>query len=95
MVSAMSAIAARMTSSVTSTTSSTSARTRSKLAAIGSLIANPPAIVVGGSLLMGRSASMLSFIAGAPLAHTPTMRVSGDRAFSQRAMPLISAPSPT
>jgi hypothetical protein len=27
---------------------------------------------------------MLSFIAGAPLAHTPTMRVSGDCAFSQR-----------
>ena len=44
---------------------------------------------------MGRPVSMLSFIAGAPLAHTPTTCVFGDCAFSQRAMPLISAPSPT
>jgi hypothetical protein len=67
----------------------------SRLAAIGALSASLPPIVVGGSLRTGRPASMLSFIAGAPLAYTPTMCVSRQRALSQRAMPLISAPSPT
>jgi hypothetical protein len=56
----------------------------SRLSAIGALSAKPPAIVVGGSLRTGRPVSMLSFIAGAPLAHTPTMCVSGERALSQR-----------
>ena len=91
----MTTIAARMSSSSTSTISSTSARTRSKLAAIGSLIASPPAIVLGAWVRTGRPASMLTLIAGAPLAHTPTTRVSGECSFTHRAIPAISAPSPT
>ena len=43
----------------------------------------------------GRRAAKLCAMAGAPLAHTPTTLVSGRRDFSQRATPVISAPSPS
>ena len=80
---------------VASKISSTSAITRASDSAIGSETAIAVAIVSVPGVETKWPAAKLRAIAGAPLAHTPTIRVCGRAYVSQHATPEISAPSPT